>query len=233
MQDFSKRSTQSELMDNEAVSYAEFAQCLRHLAFINLLTLAYRPTRNWLKKNVRAASPQKTISIYDIGSGGGDMLRKIRQWSDQEISLTGIDINPWSKKFAEEITPETRSIRFETADIFAVDSGLRPDFIISSLFTHHLDDKALIRFIRWMDLRAGQGWFINDLHRHPLPYYFIKAAMFLPFNRLVRHDAPVSVARAFTAQDWRILLAAAGIPPERTRIKWFFPFRYGVSCRTV
>jgi len=25
-----------------------------------------------------------------------------------------------------------------------------------------------------MDSHARSGWFINDLHRHPLPYYFIK-----------------------------------------------------------
>jgi hypothetical protein len=50
---------------------------------------------------------------------------------------------------------------------------------------------------------------------------------------MIRHDAPVSVARAFTASEWRHLLDEAGIPEERTKIEWFFPFRYGVACRKV
>jgi hypothetical protein len=83
-----------------------------------------------------------------------------------------------------------------------------------------------------MDVYAAHGWFINDLQRHILPYFFIKyATRFLPVNRMARHDGPVSVARAFAADDWRHLLAEAGIPAERACIEWFFPFRYSVSCR--
>lgn len=49
-QDFSRRSTQAELMDTETVSFQEFHQCLRQLEFINICTLAYRPTLQWLKR---------------------------------------------------------------------------------------------------------------------------------------------------------------------------------------
>jgi len=48
---------------------------------------------------------------------------------------------------------------------------------------------------------------------------------------MARHNEPVSVARAFAADDWRHLLAEAGIPAERACIKWFLPFRYSVPCR--
>lgn len=234
MRSFAKRSAGPELMDSETVSYAEFRACLRHISLINTLTLAHRPTRYWLKNHVQGAAPQKTTSIYDIGSGDGAMVRKIRQWAGRNVTLAGIDINPWSKKIAEEISPPDGGIRFETADVFALTLHTRPDYIISSLFTHHLSDPDLIRFIRWMDFHAAQGWFINDLHRHPLPYYFIWAVTRLfPFNRMVRHDAPVSVARAFTAPEWVRILSESGIPAERVEIKWFFPFRYGVLCRTT
>jgi len=47
---------------------------------------------------------------------------------------------------------------------------------------------------------------------------------------MARHDGPVSVARAFAADDWRHLLSEADIPAERACIEWFFPFRYSVSC---
>src|SRR3546814_10099828 len=104
------------------------------------------------------------------------------------------------------------------------------DIILCSLFTHHLADDELIRFLRWMTKQARVGWFVNDLHRHALPYHFIRSVMHLvPANRMVRHDAPVSVARAFTRQDWQRLIAEANLDPARISVKWFFPFRYGVG----
>jgi hypothetical protein len=85
-----------------------------------------------------------------------------------------------------------------------------------------------------MDGHATCGWFINDLHRHFIPYYFIKWVTYLlPVNRLVKNDAAVSVARAFRAQElWR-LLDEAGIARERVKISWFFPFRYSVTCKKL
>ena len=142
-----------------------------------------------------------------------------------------MDLNPWSKRSAEQLTPANAQIRFETSDIFRFEPGAI-DLIISSLFTHHLSDSKLVRFLRWMDQHAVRGWFINDLHRHPVPsFLFTHAARVLFFDRMVRYDGPLSIARAFTASDWRRLLAAAGMPSKRTRIDWFFPFRYCVAGR--
>lgn len=234
-QDFSQRSTQPELMDTEQVSFKEFHECLQHLAVINICTLAYRPTLHWLNRILRGAKPGQVVSILDVGSGGGDMLRRISQWARAraiKIDLTGVDLNPWSKQSAELSTPRDMPIDFETSNIFSFDPARRADFIISSLFTHHLSDDELVRFIQWMEAHATHGWFINDLHRHPLPYYFTKYVFrLLRLNRLVQHDGPVSVARAFTAAELRRFIAAAGVPSERVSIRWFFPFRFGVACR--
>ena len=234
-QDFSRRSTATELMDTDPVSFKEFDDYLRDLERINVLTLAYRPTLLWLKRALADFPAERPISVLDVGSGGGGMLRQLRKWArgkNLKLDLTGVDVNPWSTRSAAESTPPEMSIRFETADVLARMDPVRTDFIVSSSFTHHLGDADLVRFIRWMDRYAAHGWFINDLQRHILPYVFIKyATRFLPVNRMARHDGPVSVARAFAAEDWRHLLAEAGIPAERACIEWFLPFRYSVSCR--
>jgi trans-aconitate methyltransferase len=222
-------------MDTESVSFVEFQDCLNTLQTINRYTLAYRPTLQWLEHMVDGAG--SPVSVLDIGCGGGDMLRRIWSWAKTRniaVELTGIDLNPWSKEAAERITPRDAPIRFETANLFSLDPSRRADFIVSSLFTHHLCDGELVRFIQWMDGHATRGWFINDLHRHPLPYFFIQYAVrMLASNRMIRHDASVSVARAFTAAEWRQLLKEAGISASRSEIEWFFPFRYGVGCRRV
>jgi 2-polyprenyl-3-methyl-5-hydroxy-6-metoxy-1,4-benzoquinol methylase len=232
---FARRSMQAELMDSPSVGFEEFHQCLRQLTIVNVCVFAYRPTLRWLSGRLRNAVPGETVSVLDVGSGGGDMLRKIRKLLRRRNlsgDLTGIDLNPWAKQSAEQDTPPQLNIRYETSNIFAFDPARQADFIISCDFTHHLTDAELVRFIQWMDSHARRGWFINDLHRHPLPYYFIKTVFnMLPLSRMMRSDGPISISRAFVAADWRRLLAAAGIPAERTSIKWFFPFRYGVACR--
>ena len=232
---FAQRSTQPELMDSETVDFAEFHQCLRQLAIVNVLTLAYRPTLHWFGRTVRYTMPHDTVTVLDVGSGGGDMLRKIwklLQRRGLKSDLTGIDLNPWSKQSAEQDTPPQMDILYETSNIFSFDQSRQSDFIVSCNFTHHLTDAELVRFIKWMDGHAKRGWLINDLHRHPVPYYFVKTVFrLLPLSRIMRSDGPISISRAFVAADWRRLLTEAGIPRTRTAIKWYFPFRYVVVCR--
>src|SRR3546814_10084158 len=77
-----------------------------------------------------------------------------------------------------------------------------------------------------MEATARIGWFVNDLHRHPVPYYAFSAlARAARWHKFVRHDGPVSIGRAFVAADWRRLLATAGIEDGAAKIAWRMPFR--------
>lgn len=95
--DFARRSSATELMDSPSIGFDEFHQCLRQLTIVNGCVLAYRPTLRWLKAMLRDAPADKTISILDVGSGSGNMLRKIRQLTRQRginAAFTGVDLNP-------------------------------------------------------------------------------------------------------------------------------------------
>jgi SAM-dependent methyltransferase len=232
--DFNARSNEDELMDTEAVGFEEFRACLVDLAYVNRLSLAYRPTLAFL--DCLVAGPQRPrgpISIVDVGSGYGDMLRAIHAWARRRgiaVSLTGVDLNPWSRRAAAEATAISQDIRWVTADALAYSPPEGIDVVVSSLFTHHLPDPKIVRFLGWMEERARLGWFVNDLHRHPLPYHFFRHASRLAgLHRFVQHDGPVSIARAFAAADWRRLLTAAQIDPETAEVRWRVPFRLTVG----
>jgi len=62
-QDFSRRSTATELMDTDPVSFKEFDDYLRDLERINVLTLAYRPTLLWLKRVLADFPAERPISV--------------------------------------------------------------------------------------------------------------------------------------------------------------------------
>jgi SAM-dependent methyltransferase len=233
--DFSRRNALTELMDSDETDFATFRDCLVDLAKVNRLTLAYRPTLRFFADLDRAGRlpRDRAITVVDVGSGFGDMLRKIDRWAVRRglrLDLIGVDLNPWSARTAIAAALPGRLIRYVTANVFDFSAGRPIDIVISSLFTHHLDDALLVRFIAWMEANAAIGWFVNDLHRHPLPYHAFRiASRALRFHHFVQHDGPISIARAFDAHDWRDALAAAGLPPGAADIRPQFPFRLCVA----
>ncbi|HTI67966.1 MAG TPA: methyltransferase domain-containing protein [Caulobacteraceae bacterium] len=230
--DFSRRSAEAELMDADDTPYETFRGCLRDLAQVNVVTLAHGPTLAFLERLRKAGRLDlgRPVGIVDAGAGYGDMLRAVGRWAARRnvpVRLTGVDLNPWSAKAAAEIDPAS-PIRWLTGDVFAYDEPC--DLVVSSLFTHHLTDDQLVRFLTWMERTAAVGWFVNDLHRHPFPFYgFRLLAAAMRWHPFVRHDGPVSIARAFSAADWRSLIDRAGLSPAGVKVRWRFPFRLCVA----
>lgn len=222
-------------MDTERCSFEDYRACLRDLERVNVLTLAYRPTLAFLDR--LAASNRlprdRPVTIVDVGAGNGDMLRRIGAWAERRqipVDVIGIDRNPQAARAAQQAAAPEARIRYVTADVFGYRADGPVDLVISSLFTHHLDDGAVRRFVAWMEETAEIGWFVNDLHRHWLPYAVFKAwSRVAGWHRFVRHDGPVSIARAFTGEDWRRLIESANIPAGGCSVTWHMPFRLCVA----
>jgi hypothetical protein len=235
MPDFSKRDKTPELMDHEDVPYEEHRAVLRQLTRANELSLAYRPTLAFFRQIKRKGRwpKDRPLVVVDAASGYGDMSRKVDRWAQEngvEARFIGVDMNPRAARSAAEATPPGRPITWLTANLFDFRADFDVDIVMSSLFTHHLPGPELVRFIRWMEDKARIGWIINDLERHPLPYYFLKAAFFATRqHRFMRHDGPVSVAGAFKREDWQRLLAEAGLAPGAASIEAWTPFRLCVT----
>lgn len=228
--DFSDRAQLSELMD-EPCSYEEFRDCLRDLEAVNRLVGAYPPTLKWLEQFAEPAG--EPLHIADVGCGGGDMLRRIDEWSRKRgvaVRLTGIDLNPYASRAAREFTRAEFGIEWVTGDAFSYESPEQIDIVVSSLFTHHLPDEEIVRFIGWMERVARRGWFINDLHREKLSYYGFKAlAWVMRWHSFVRHDGPVSIRRSFSRADWEQYCAAGGVGADEVRIEEVRPARLCVG----
>jgi SAM-dependent methyltransferase len=228
-----RRSYVAERMDVEDVGEAEFAACLRDIARINAATNAHVPTLKWLANRWSARGPQaEPYRILDVGSGYGDTLRAIANHARKHnvaVDLVGVDLNPWAARAARAVTQPRDRIAYVTADAFAYEGGPF-DAVISSLFTHHIDDERVVTFLRWMHANARDGWFVNDLHRHVLPFAFIAlATRALRLHRFVRNDAPLSVARSFRRSEWDALIAKAQLTGAPPIVRWEPLFRYCVS----
>jgi trans-aconitate methyltransferase len=170
--DLSRRNNLPQLMDSANTDFDTFRACLADLSKV-YLTFAYRPTLRFFEHLAQSGRlpTDRTVTVVDVGSGFGGMVRKIDRWAVRrgfKLDLTGVDQNPLCARAAEEVTAPGRPIRFVTADIFAHQPPSKVDIVISSLMTHQMDDTSLIRFISWMEANAAIGWFVNDLRRNAI-----------------------------------------------------------------
>lgn len=232
MPDFRRRSQEPEWMDGDDVAPDVFAACIEDLAKVNTLTLARPPTLAFLDRAFAATPLDHALTVVDVGFGAGDMLRALARHArrrGRKVRLIGFDINPRSEPVARRLTPPDLTIDFRTGDAFAVEEPV--DLVVSSLVTHHMSDAEIVQFLRWMERKAALGWFVNDLHRHRFAYHgFALLAALMRWHPFVRHDGPLSIARAFRREDWSDLLVAAGLE-GRAELLWRFPFRYCVERR--
>ncbi len=224
----SERLDTQEMMDDPALPESVYRTVLADLSKANRLTLAYRPTLEFLD---RALNGRKSFTLLDVGFGQGDMLRKIAEWAEArgiEATLVGIDLNSRSQSAAREVTPPELPITYRTGD-YADLMDKKWDFIVSSLVAHHMTRAELLLFLQVMDSEARIGWFVNDLHRHPMSYFgYPVLAQLAGLHRIVRMDGQISIARSFRPEEWREMLAEAGVTDARIERK--FPFRLCVSC---
>ncbi|HSN09042.1 MAG TPA: methyltransferase domain-containing protein [Hanamia sp.] len=216
---------QKEILDQKDIPFADIALNMKELDWINSHLGGHSITIDgfrYLSKN------KKSISVCEIGCGGGDNLNAIDYFCKKNriiSSFTGIDINKECIAFAKE-NSKMEKVTFIVSDYKEVNFEInKPDIIFSSLFCHHFTDDELVEMIKWMKSNSTIGFFINDLHRHPLAYHFIKnATKIFSKSYLVKNDAPISVLRGFKKSDWKNIFKNAGI--QKFSIKWKWAFRY-------
>ena len=222
------RSHQRELMDDASLDPARFAAVLHDLSVVNRWTLAARPTLSFLARGLGSRS---RFRLLDVGFGYGDMLRTICRWAAARgitAELVGVDQDPRSAAVAAAATNANAKIEFRTGDYRDVQGPF--DFVVSSLVAHHMSDREIVTFIRFMERTARHGWLINDLHRcRAAVIMFPLLTLALGVDRIVRSDGVLSIARSFRSGEWEYLLRTAGLPEGAARLVRYFPFRLCVE----
>jgi SAM-dependent methyltransferase len=218
---------------DQPCSYEDLRGCLESIADVNRLTQAYHPTLHWLNHMYSILPRQeRPLHIVDVGCGYGDFLRRIHSWArdiNLPVILTGIDINPDAIRAAREATPPGTAT-FIACDALDFNPAVAIDLVVNSLLMHHLETRAIVNLLDWMESRARLGWFINDLHRKATPLRLIRFfARFLPLHPFVKHDAAVSILRSFRRADWQAMLQAAAIPESEYLIREYRPARLCVA----
>ncbi|MFN6944609.1 MAG: methyltransferase domain-containing protein [Cytophagaceae bacterium] len=229
MLQFKERSNAAEIMDDLSISGEVIDKTLKELEIINDWLGGNGVIQSGLEKVHKKRPLEGKITIADVGCGGGDLLKLISLWAGKrglDVSLTGIDANPDIIRYAEENTSAFPEIHYMCKDIFSPEfSNETFDLITSTLFCHHFTDEQLIAMLQQFGKQARKAIVINDLHRHWFAYYSIKwiTGVFSK-SYMVKHDACVSVQRAFRRQELQRIIEAAGFSDYSIQWKWAFRF---------
>ncbi len=222
---FAQRSYQKELLDGPDISFSAIKKNMEELNVINQKLGGHAVTLDGFRQLVQKNKKNDKLTVVEIGCGDGNNLRVLKNWAKKQalsVALKGVDNNPECINYAKGLAGN-EGIEFLCVDYQNVQFTATPDIVFSSLFCHHFTDVEIIEMLQWMSANSRMGFFINDLHRHPLAYHAIKLLThFFSKSYLVKNDAPLSVKRSFIRQDWIRLFDEAGISNFNCQWKWAF-----------
>lgn len=221
---FNQRSYQNELMDDLSIDKDELFDTLAELNTINKYLGGYQTSIDGVMNLVPPEC--KSVYLLDVATGGGELLPLLAEKFDKQnilFSAVGVDINQNCIEYARAF--ETEAVKYAIEDVFDTLQQKTFDIIHAGLFLHHLKDQQIIQLVKLMKDRSRFGVVINDLHRHWFAYYSIKSLTnIFSRSRLIRHDAPLSVLRAFSMKELSHYIDEAGW--QKAEIDWRWAFRW-------
>jgi len=195
-------------MDDLSRPDSEFDEAYRELGIINRRLGGIRAIERFL--------PHKSnLLVLDVAAGACDVSEALLRRIPAQIVV--LDVNPKGLKSARKSWPVTGN---------ALELPFRDntfDVVMASLFFHHLSEANCVRVLEKMWRVSRELVLVNDLYRHPVAYWSIRAlAAAFSKSTMVRHDGPVSVLRSFRPRELLQVADRAGVP---ARVYRSFPFR--------
>lgn len=226
-----RRSSANEIMDTEPLSAPVVDRTLRFLELTNRwfggAGIVLRALNRW-----RGGWPAgRQLRLLDVGTGGADIPRAILDWARTvgvDLAITAIDSAPDVVAAARERARGVPGLSIELASLADVAaSGRRFDYVIASLFLHHVTPDRTVRALESLDRLAKRGVIISDLRRSWWSLAGVGLLAYAAGNSVVRHDGPLSVRRAFTVEELRELASECGLGYLAARSEG--PFRVSLS----
>jgi SAM-dependent methyltransferase len=223
------RHDRPERMDDPALPPDDLRRALLDIRWVNRWLGGAAAIIGALKPRVRMLPIEQPVHILDLGTGSADIPLALARWgraTGRVFRITAVDSHPVVVSEARSLTRTCSEIRVvrENALSFPDPDGSF-DFVISSMFLHHLSPPEAVQLLQNMARLCRRGLVINDLERHPLAWLGIRLLGRLTGKgRVFRHDAPLSVLRGFTRPELQALCQQAGL--AQARIVRRHPYRW-------
>jgi len=212
------RTHEEEWMDLPGQDPALVDECLDDLRRLNHFTGGIFLTLRTLGRLTREFTLGDSLEILDVATGGGDFPRAVADWAGRRglrAHILATDLSPEILGRAARGAPP--GIEFAVADArrLPFDDGTF-DVVTCSLLLHHLEPDDAVLMLGEMRRVARCGVIVNDLVRSWVGYLGgLVVPRIMSRNPLFRHDAPLSVRRAYTRDEMSALASRARLSPVR------------------
>lgn len=223
------RELEPEEMDQDGLCPERHAQALAGLARLNQISFA--PYSIWSALKLAGAfttEASRPVRIVDVATGGGDLLVSLGLRARSEglsLELIGLDKSPFALDSARaKANRHGISAQWICLDVTR-DTIPSADWIVSSLFMHHLSDAEGLSLLRTMAEATTYGIIINDLERSSLNQMLVwLGAHLVSRSSIVHRDSDRSVCASFTLNEASALAKLAGL--EGIQFRRRFPCRF-------
>jgi ubiquinone/menaquinone biosynthesis C-methylase UbiE len=206
-------------MDEPVDDVGELEANLRDIAFANAHFGGTAPV-------VRAVRELGARTVLDVGSGAGDVpLAIVHDGARRgvQVHVTCLDNSEQMLEIARHATGAGPQFAFVCADGGALPFGDGDfDVVTCTLALHHFDSDAAHALLRELRRVARVSPVVCDLRRSAVAFAATWLWSRTSRNRLTRHDAPLSVRRAYTPDEALALARDAGWKTPRARREPFF-----------
>lgn len=174
----------------------------------------------------KLADKTKKLVLVDLAAGYGDHGRNLIQRAkarQSEVTIMAVDIQFQTLQIARRATPPGEKMIFIQADARQLPfRNQGADLVFCSLALHHFAEKDALTVLQEMARVGRLGAACVDLVRSRLAAFCIwLLTTFIIRDPMIRHDARLSVRRAFTNAEMKSLAHRAGWP-NLTQIKFFW-----------
>jgi SAM-dependent methyltransferase len=206
------RSLEPEILDVRRPPRDELTRAYRFLEWINRRLGGVRA----MVRALEAFAPRWTgpVRLLDVGTGIADIPRAVVDWAratGRRVEVVALDREGDTLELAREASRGHPEIAFVRGDVRELPFAARSfDYVLSSLFLHHLPDDGAVGALRAFDRLARRGIVVNDLLRRRRLLWWTR--FFTLFGGdIVRTDGPLSVRKAFTLTEIEAVVARAGL----------------------
>jgi ubiquinone/menaquinone biosynthesis C-methylase UbiE len=222
---------QPELMDLPNQDENALRNDLQHLARLNRTFGGKKAVETVFHK---LADTSRSLLLIDLASGYGDHGRNLLRHAEasrHDVTIVAVDFQFQTLQIARAATPADKKMFFVQADARQLPfRNKAADLAFCSLALHHFAEKDALTVLQEMARVGKFGTACVDLVRSRLAAFCIwLLTAFIIRDPMVRHDARLSVRRAFTDEEMKSLAHRAGWPNLK-QIKFFW-FQQAVLAR--
>lgn len=218
--DLSVPIDEDEWMDTRPFNSNDARRALYFLAKMNRwfggVATVLRPLMEWSGR----WHPGEPVHILDVGTGGADIPIALVKWARENghsLRITAVELVPEIAAFAKQAARPYPEITVLERDLRDMPKELTFDYVVASLFLHHIPLPLRGEALHSLNRRARKGLVISDLIRTLFSYWTVGAASFVWGDSVVRHDGPLSVRRSFRVTELESLARDAGLPYLKAR----------------